>query len=657
VPNIKLKLPKTLDYEKIGLLVGIEFHQQLDTPFDGDISDPATLKENGSKLFCRCPSIIREDEADIKVLRELRAVAGESGSVDVAAAFETKKKRRIHYHAYSDTTCMIELDSEPIMEMNPAAVDTVLLISRLLKCKPVDELQICRKNIVDGSTVSGFQRTILVALGTPESYITLGDTDIQVDAIFLEEDSSRHLKAAGDEPHFSLDRLGIPLIEVATHHDIKNPLLARDFAKYMGSLLRATGLVKRGLGTIRQDLNVSIDGGTRTELKGIQDLQLIDTYVHNEALRQLRMIELVTELKVKKQTMDDFNPTDLSKLFKGSKCKPISKALKSKKKVYGALMPKMKGLLGIEIQPDYRVGTELSEIAKVTSGVGGIFHCDELPKYGISEKDVSAIEKELGCQSDDGFILIADGKEKCLQAMNRIKEVIEMWYLGIPEEVRRPRPDGTTAFLRPLPGRHRMYPETDSLPVRIIQERLDKIKKIKVELPKEKKQRFLKDLKLSQQLAEELVLHPRVELFDQIVSEKLAQPTLVATTITQSIVQIRRDGGNVELITDDIIWHVFKLLKKGEVSKETLMQLLEIYASGKFKTITTALESLGIEKLSLDDLAKIVSEEADKIADMITKRGERATGMLMGKVMARTKGAIDGKIVNQEVKEEIKKRL
>ena len=255
-----------IDYKKIGLKSGIEIHQQLDT----------------HKLFCNCPSLLRKDNPDVIVRRRLYAAAGETGKVDVAAFYEQTRKKEFVYQAYSDTTCLVELDEEPPHQINEEALRIALQISLLLNAKPLNVVQVMRKTVVDGSNTSGFQRTLLIA---KNGYIIVNGKKIGIPIICLEEDAARIIKQTDKEVVFRLDRLGIPLIEIATSPDIEDPDEAKMVALKIGEILRYCK-VKRGIGTIRQDVNMSIKGGSRIEIKGVQEPRLITKTIETEITRQ-----------------------------------------------------------------------------------------------------------------------------------------------------------------------------------------------------------------------------------------------------------------------------------------------------------------------------------------------------------------------------------
>ena len=255
-----------MDYQKIGLKCGIEIHQQLE----------------GKKLFCNCPTLLRDDKPDFELKRKLRASAGESGKIDIAARQEQIRNKTFVYQGYSDTTCLVETDSEPPHALNQNSLYTTLQLSKLVNANVSPVVQVMRKTVVDGSNTSGFQRTALIARN---GEVETSEGIVRIDNISLEEDACKIVSETETEKIYKLDRLGIPLIEIGTAPDIKTPEQAQETAKKLGMLLRSLPNVKRGLGTIRQDVNVSIKGGNRIEAKGAQDLRMIPTLVNLEIKR------------------------------------------------------------------------------------------------------------------------------------------------------------------------------------------------------------------------------------------------------------------------------------------------------------------------------------------------------------------------------------
>ena len=535
------------DFSKLGLKCGIEIHQQLDT----------------YKLFCDCPSGIRDDEPDHTITRKIKAVAGELGEVDPAALHELLKDQEFIYEFYEDTTCLVELDEEPPHLLNDGALRIALEAAILLNAKVVDEIQIMRKTVIDGSNTSGFQRTMLVAM---DGWVDVNGKKIGIPTICLEEDAARIIKKEGNKTWYRLDRLGIPLVEIGTDPDITSPEEARATAERLGKILRATGKVKRGLGTIRQDLNVSIRDGERVEIKGVQNLGDISGLVRNEIMRQANLIGIRKELSKRGAKESDyvFEIKDLSKVL----AKSESKILKGAKGIYGLRLRWFKGVLGREIMPDYRFGTELARIAKTVAGLKGIIHSDELPRYGITEKEVEAVKKELKVGNEDGFVLVAAEWEKSKKALQAIADRCKIAPMGVPKEVRKAVGE-KTEYMRPLPGSARMYPETDEPVIQIAKEILEETKGSLSLLPEEQKEE-LKKLGLGEELANQLVSSKFLDDFKRMNEKFDLKPSVVASALLSA-----QKGIGVEGVEE-----ILSMVDQKKIAKESIADIFEEMKSG-----------------------------------------------------------------------------
>src|SRR5438128_1326815 len=434
-PSCGLKM----DYRALGLKVGLEIHQQLAT----------------HKLFCEDTSDLVDVPGGQRFRRRLRPTQSELGEVDAAAIEEAKRRLSFVYEA-TPNTCLVEADEEPPHSPNPEALDIVLEIALLLNAKAASEVDFMRKIVIDGSNTSGFQRSALVAL---DGHLETNGKRIGVPTILLEEDAARKLSEAEGEVVYRLDRLGIPLVEIATTPDIETPEEAREVALAFGALLRATRKVMRGIGTIREDLNVSIKGESRIEIKGVQELRLISTFVEKEVERQRMLLEAAAELKRRGIRSITAEVHNLSADFKGTQSKVVATALKKGGVVLGWSLPGFAGLL------KGKLGPELAAHARV-AGVAGIFHSDELPAYGITSSEVTAARTALRIGEQDAFVLVAEEGEKARGAIGEMVPRAAAAIEGVPPETREPRPDGTTVYSRPLPAQARMYPDTHRPPIR-----------------------------------------------------------------------------------------------------------------------------------------------------------------------------------------------
>ena len=624
-----------IDYKEIGLKSGLEIHQQLATR---------------TKLFCRCPNEIRETEqSDFEFFRFLRARESEMGEVDRAAAEQAMTRKKFIYKAY-DTTCLVENDEEPPSPLNSEALDIALKASVLFNMTPADEVFAMRKIVVDGSNTTGFQRTCFVA---SNGFIETPMGRVGMDTLCLEEDAASKVEAKSDATIYSLDRLGIPLIEIATAPDIKSPAQAKEVALAIGTLLRSLK-VRRGLGTIRQDVNVSIAKGARVEIKGVQALDLIEQVVENEARRQLNLLAIKDELLARKASVTD-EIFDITEIFKAAESKVVKKALAAGGVAYAIKLPGFKGLIGREIQAGRRLGTEFSDRAKRASGVGGIFHIDELPNYGITQGEVDAVKAKLGLGENDAFVMVADTKTKSKNAMEAVIRRAKEAMIGIPEETRGPLPNGNTEYMRPLPGKARMYPETDVMSVPITRNYMEQIKQDMPELLSEKKDRFMKQYGLNEEFAKGIAYSADADQFEELA--KKYNPTLVARTIYGTMTELRRDGVQVDAITEKHLDELFRLVDGGKIAKEAIPDVLKETAKQPGKGVEDAIKRMGLGGVSEEEVRQIIGTIVAEKHDFVKEKGDAAMSGLMGLAMQKLRGKADGKLINKVLKEKIQEEL
>ena len=628
------------DYRALGLKVGIEIHQRLNT----------------HKLFCNCPSLLREEEPPLWFKRRLRVSRSELGLIDPAAKFEQLRDREFLYGVYPDTICEVELDECPPLPINKEALAASIEVALMLKMSIIDEIHVMRKIVIDGSNTTGFQRTALVAVGNKNSYIDTSYGPVRIKTLCLEEESAFIVESTPLKAKYKLDRLGIPLVEIATEPDIWHPEQAREAALRLGRLLRATGKVMRGIGTIRQDLNISISKGARQEVKGVQELNAIPKIINREIQRQISLLEIREELKARGLTDDAFNKKilDVTDLLQEVSTGFIKRALKRGERAYGVLLHSMREILAKEIQPGRRFGTELSDYAKVFGGVGGIIHSDEALSYGFGEDLMAKILKRLGGEPDDAFVLVLSSKNVAKLALNAVLERVKIALREIPTETRKPLPDGNTSFSRPLPGSERMYPETDIPPINS-KSIVEKISQNLPEYPEDTISRLIDTYGISQELAELLFDSWKFKLFEEIASNyPKISPSFIATTLTSTLIALKREGIPVERLKDQTFIEVFAYLNKGRLAKEAVPEVLAEVAQNK----AMSLENIVSKRyMTLERLDEIIDAKISEFQTEISERGERAYGMLMGKVMAEVRGKIDGAIVSKRVKKKLSEFL
>ncbi|MBI2674838.1 MAG: Glu-tRNA(Gln) amidotransferase subunit GatE [Candidatus Aenigmarchaeota archaeon] len=483
-----------LDYKKLGMKCGLEIHVQLSTK---------------NKLFCSCLSRLVKEDNDrlLRIQRRLRTVAGELGEIDTAAIHESEKGKTFEYVSYPEESCLVELDEEIIHDVSPAALSAALQIARLLNCEIPDEIHFMRKLVIDGSNISGFQRTAIVGMN---GFIDTDFGRVRIANVSLEEDSAQIVSRLGNKDVYGLDRLGMPLVEIGTEADIHSPEQARQAAEKIGGLLKLTGKVHSHLGAIRQDLNVSISGGARSEIKGVQSLSLIPKVIEEEVKRQLA--------------------------------------------------------------------------------------------------------------------LVLAGK-------------------NVHKDVRRALPDGSTEFLRPLPGAARLYPETDHVPVAVTEEMLTEAKKT---MKKATAEELSERCKISLELARQIINENKAVLFESL-SENY-DPSIVANILTSYLKEMKSEKIAVEKLTEERLKEFFSALNGRQPAKETMLRMLRELAMTALPAEKIA---SSIETLPDSDIRKIVEKIIKSNKDAIEKYN--AANIIMGLVMKEVKGKAQGNKVMKIIQEEIKK--
>lgn len=621
-----------MDWEKLGLKMGLEIHQQLNTQH---------------KLFCPCKTELIDDEHNELIRRNLRPTQSELGEIDRAALQESLRNLNFQYEAYNYNTCLVETDDEPPHSLNEEALEISITIAALMNMHIVDEFHTMRKQVIDGSNTGGFQRTGLVAT---DGYLDTPYGRVAIESLGLEEDAARRIETTDDYTEFRLDRLGIPLAEITTDPSMHHPEQVREVAYMIGQVLRSTN-VKRGLGTIRQDLNISISEGARVEIKGVQNLDLMSTIVENEVTRQLNLIDIKKELNERNaEVLEEIH--DLDELFENTE----SKILKSAESIKAVVLKGFDGLIGREVQPGRRFGTEIASYAK-KRGVSGIFHSDELPAYGITQDEVDKVSEFLDIGPEDAFIIVAHDEDIAISALEEVKRRANLGFEGVLEETRKSLDDGNTEYMRPLPTANRMYLETDIPLFKITDEMVEPIKNNLPELPDVKKERIIKEYNLSEDLANQLVKRLEADVFEDILSDVDVNPTPVASLLAYDLREIKREGYDITILTTQHFKDLFQLLADGKIAKDSVTKLATAIIESPKEEVIKIAENNNLTLLSEDEVCEIIANIVAKNENMVKERQMGAMGPLMGMSMKELKGKADGSLVNKIVKEEIQKLL
>lgn len=625
-----------LQIEKIGLKVGLEIHQQLST---------------NKKLFCNC-SPKETDEFTLKFTRKLRAAKSELGKYDPAAIFESTKSKKMVYYYNPNSCCLVEQDEEPPHELDGDAKKIALLIASSLKSNIFSEIYPMRKMVIDGSNTSGFQRTMLISQG---GYLNVEGKKIGVQSICLEEDAGKLLEDRENERDYSLERLGIPLVEIALEPVSASPSEMKRIALALGRLLRTTKKVTRGLGSIRQDVNVSINGGGVVEVKGVQQLDQLEKVVEYEAKRQhglMKISEKLSKLNLEKISKEN-DVFDITESMKTCKSNIIQKSLKEKSVIKAVKIKNFSGMFSYSPYENIRLGKELGQLVRFF-GIGGVFHSDELPNYGIEDSDISKIKNVINNKENDGFFIIAGNEFKVNYAINSIINRIYDAIEGVPAETRMAAQTGETVFLRPRPGASRMYPETD-IPTIIVSE--DEKQIAENNIPKswdESLSELQKKYQLNSQLAEQIFDSEYLELFEKISSNENSSPNFVASTLCSTITNLERQGLNRNHLRSSEIIKLFDFVNTGKIVKEAVEKIIESFMREKANTLEEVMEKLAIIKtLSESQIEEICGNVIENNYSIIDAQGMRSIGPLMGIVMENVRGKASGELVNRILQKKI----
>ncbi len=638
----------SLNLDKLNVKVGFEIHQQLNT---------------STKLFCDCSGKGSDDEYDFDFIRVLRPTKSELGDFDRAALFEHAKMSSIKYYSKIGYSCLVEADEEPPHNVNYDALEPALLFSLALKSNIVDEIHVMRKLVIDGSNVSGFQRTMLVSTG---GYLEVENFQkVGVQGICLEEDAAKLISTTNPKfKEYGLDRLGIPLVEIALEPVSGTPEDIVNVALTLGRLLRSSKRVTRGIGSIRQDVNISVNGGQVVEVKGVQQLSQLVKVLDYEIKRQYGMIKIAEEFS-NRNIEDSFigdKVIDVTSIFMNSSSNVIKKILKTSDPVIKCIrLRKLRGLVGYEPVKDVRIGKELGEFVRFF-GLGGLFHSDELPHYGITAYEIEKIEKSLDIpvDSDDAFIIIGGNRNRIDNLIDPLIKRIIQFKLGVIAETRAVTLDGTTIFSRPRPGSSRMYPETDIMPIQIKPELIERLKD-KIPLPwNELIKRIMKKYELNKKLSEQIFDSDYYDLFETIVRTKSSTasptyrsaitPTFVASKLTEDIVSLARNNLDKSLLTDEMILEIFDRLEKGLIAKESVILIFEKLMKGESVSVQKAINSLNLIQMNDTELYSLLDKLFNDNINIIKEKGSNSMGVLMGKSMAILRGKVDGSKINDYLK-------
>ncbi len=556
---------------------------------------------NSGKLFCRCNPVMHEEPTcDIEVTRLLHPSFGEGGKIDKSASFEGEAMKKTIYKVFSDSDCLVDLDEEPPHEPDKSALETAFIMAGALDTVLFKDLVFMRKIIVDGSNTSGFQRTAIIGLN---GKFTVGKKEIGIASISLEEDSARREREERNSVIYKLDRLGIPLVEIATDIIETDENGAKEIALAFGKFTRLFD-VRRGIGTIRQDVNLSIEGGSRVELKGFQNIREMDKAIINEARRQLALIELQKDKRHLLENLENVSAINVAEKLKNSNSNLIRNALSKGKEIIGLRLRGFEGVLGTELIPDKRFGTEISDYLKIKDS-SGIVHSDELPAYGITKEEKEWLFAAFGCVNGDAFLFSICESGQADKVKNDIITRIKELLTAVPAEVRVVEENNTNSFLRPLGGKDRMYVETD-LPVINVEKRiLDRAS----DYAGFNVDSLVEKYGITEEFLDLLIGAKKLALAIKLRSKFDVSPKTLITVLVDDFRYVKRKFG-LEL-ADEELEAVAIMISKGKIAKDASRFIFEKIALGQGKNSDEVIKRFGLQKKDKktleDEIKRLVS--------------------------------------------------
>ncbi len=629
-----------VDFEKLGFKCGLEIHQQLDTE---------------KKLFCHCPVGLRHDPPDATILRHMRPTLSELGEYDGTALMEFKTKKQVIYQLNRGSTCTYEMDDTPPFEINQQALDIAIELAMLLHCSIVDEIHISRKQYLDGSIPTGFQRTVVVGV---EGWVPYKDRKIRIVQICLEEDACREISDIGHTITFKADRLSTPLVEVITYPDMLNPDEAMEVNEIIGRMLKASGKVRRGIGSVRQDVNVSINGGTRVEIKGVAKTGYVRDLTYIEALRQKALLDIRDTIKSRGISRKSLVLTkhDLTSILSSTESLSIRTALNSGGSVKCAKLTGFAGLLKYPVQPGKTFSSEFAGRIRVIACLDkmpNIFHSDAQDESELTQDEWTQIKEITDCKLTDVVIVVWGADDDVETALEEIKFRALDAIRGVPNETRQDIGNGITDFERILPGPDRMYPDTDLPPIPISKERLDRIESNLPERSWDTEQRW-RELGIRDDIIKPLVISDRKNVFDRIISTCEVDPNEVGAVITQTIKSLRRKGFNTSRITDNDLVDLFAAYSNKKFTREAIPMLLtEFCKSSNPKDIADIIGKHDFSPVSEDQLRIIINDEIAKTSEKHFATDSQRAEYVMGRIRQQLLGKVSGKDLRSAIEKQL----
>ncbi|HNW97178.1 MAG TPA: Glu-tRNA(Gln) amidotransferase subunit GatE [Bacteroidales bacterium] len=615
-------------YNRIGFMSGLEVHQQLKT------------KE---KLFCRCPAgCFHENEVyDAEVIRHMRPTLSELGEYDGTALMEFKTRKEIIYRIKNETTCTYEVDDTPPFPLNREALAAAIRISHLSKLKIVGEVHVTRKQYLDGSIPTGFQRTAIIGV---EGEFSMKNKKIRLIQLSLEEDACREVSDIRHTRIYKTDRLGMPLIETVTYPDMVNPDEVKEACDYIRFLNRSTGLVRTGIGAGREDVNVSCKGGTRVEIKGVAHTKWIPELTHNECFRQWALLNVRKILNERISDTKNWKISSVELPYTGHKLTaypPIKAAKANKNKLIAVNLPMFEGILSHFTQPGKMFADDISERLKVIACIErpNMTHSEDIQQL-INEKDSDKIKKLLKTSDGDAQIIFWAPEEDIKTALETIEERCRMAFEGIPKETRKSFGDGTTIFERVLPGADRMYPDTDSKPIPLEDAYINKLRQ---DLPEEVIERYhqLIKWKIPEDTYNYILKRNHYPMIEKIVNELKFDSKFIGTFYGHTLKFIEGHFKPVSTFNYEKIYDMFKYIREQKLDKEIVKKIIPVLYEHPQMDFDSILLSINFTKVSSSDIIALIPFLKEKFKNIRRKNEDHVeTKWIMGELRKKAIGNI-----------------
>jgi glutamyl-tRNA(Gln) amidotransferase subunit E len=624
------------DYKRIGFMSGLEVHQQLKTK---------------KKLFCRCPAGVYHNNKnfDAEIIRHMRPTLSELGEYDGTALMEFRTKKEITYQINNKTACTYEIDDTPPFPIDKEALEIALEITLLSKFNVVGEVHITRKQYLDGSIPTGFQRTAILGV---EGVIQLKSKKVRLIQLSIEEDSCREISDIGHKRVYKTDRLGMPLIETVTYPDMDTPDLLMEAANYIRFLNRSSGKVRIGIGAGREDVNVSCRGGTRVEIKGVSHNKWIPKLSHNEAFRQWALLnirkilkEKVSKTKEWKITYKNFDPQAY-----GINVSYLTEAREKNEEIIAINLPEFQGILSHFMQPGKMFAHEIEDRIKVIACIEkpNMLHSEQL-KPELPASKLKLIKDLLKSDEGDAQIIIWGPAEDIKTALETIEERCKMAFEGVPNETRKPFEDGTTIFERVLPGADRMYPDTDSPPIPLANDYIDRLSK---DMPEDIVDRYkqLKDWEIPEDTYTYILRNNLVPVIEKIVNTLGFNPKFIGTFFGHKLKNIEGKYQKHPEFSYEKIYGLFKFLKNEEIDCSIAKKMAPVIYEHPIMDFNSVLTSIKFKKRSKVALLAPVDFLIEKFKEIkISKRDDVTVEWLMGELHNHALGNIPFKTLRAEI--------